>query len=136
MDKLNELLKFISEKNPFKFLGDLHSQNTGKIFILKYLHDNKKDAKAGELATALGVSTARIAILLKKLENSKLIKRYSSAEDARITLVSLTTEGEKYIVKKMEGIISKLKKVVNSIGVNKLEDFIKVALTISIIIGN
>lgn len=136
MDKINELLKFISEKNPFKFLEDLHNQNTGKTFILKYLHDNKKEAKAGELATALGVSTARIAMLLKKLEAKKYIIRTSSKEDSRITLVSLTNEGEKYIIKKMKSITSKLKKIINSIGVNKVEDFIKVALTISIIIGN
>ena len=136
MDKINELLKIIAEKNPFKFLEDLHNQNSGKLFILKYLYDNKKDAKAGELAKELKVSTARVAMLLKKLESSKYIKRYNDPKDARITMVSLTKEGEKYIVKKMETLTDKLKKVVKAMGITKVEDFVKVALTISVILMN
>ena len=51
----------------FKLSNKLNNKTKGQEFILNYLYQKNCDVSAGELASALNVSTARIAVLLKKL---------------------------------------------------------------------
>ncbi len=48
---------------------------------------------AGDLSRKMNVSSARIAALLKKMEQGGLITRHSSSVDARRTVVEITPTG-------------------------------------------
>lgn len=130
-DKINEIIEQVIDHNPFKFLEELFTQNEGMIFILKYLYKKGDSATAGELANALEVSTARIALLLKKLEAKNYISRTKDQNDGRIVVVNLTFEGKVYTEKKMMSFVDSIKKIIHSIGLDKLEEFIFTANSIN-----
>jgi DNA-binding MarR family transcriptional regulator len=60
---------------------------------LKLIKNSETEVVAGDIATSLNISTARVAVALKTLECKKLIKTYKSNEDARKKVVMLTEQG-------------------------------------------
>lgn len=125
--KTKKVLERILSSSFFKLSSKLNNKNKGQEFILNYLHEQKKDLSAGELATALNVSTARIAVLLKKLIKNNYVVKYASPNDARIVMVSITDKGVKYIENENKGVLEYIGRIIEKVGVEKIEDFIKSA---------
>ena len=111
----------------FKLSNKINNKTKGQEFILNYLHEKEGDVSAGELATALNVSTARIAVLLKKLIKQNYVTKYNAPHDARIVMISITETGRKYIEKENNGILEFIGRLIDKVGVDKIEDFIKQA---------
>ena len=111
----------------FKLSNKLNNKTKGQEFILNYLYQKNCDVSAGELASALNVSTARIAVLLKKLIKNEYVVKYTSPTDARIFMVSITETGRNYIEKENKGILDFIGKIIDKVGMEKIEDFIKSA---------
>ena len=63
-----KVVKKIIDINPFDFLDNFSKKSQGMNSILSYLSEKQDVVTAGDLAIKLNVSTARIAVLLKKLE--------------------------------------------------------------------
>lgn len=126
--KTLEVIKKVEQYNVFNLFEQMDKINQGINFILVYLYEKKKDLSAGELAKALKVSTARIAVLIKKLISRKFVIKYSNPVDARITMVSLTAEGLKYAHKEKENSINKMSKIIEKVGLDEFEKFLKTAL--------
>lgn len=87
----------------------------GIFVILRLLRKQNRAMIAGEIATLLQVSTARIAVALKTLESKKYIIKSKMKEDARKTIVDITNDGllalkerEKNIVHMIESHLNKL----------------------------
>lgn len=84
-----------------KTSGPSHDFLRGECRLLSYLkYYKKKSITSGELADALGLTTARIASILKSLEKKGYITRECSEEDKRKVYVIITGSGIKYIEKK------------------------------------
>ena len=67
----------------------------GEAFLLLYLWKKQDSATAGELGSAMKISSARVAAALNNLERKGQIVRRTDAKDRRKTLVELTAEGER-----------------------------------------
>ena len=115
-------LRSCREKN---FFHQLNESQTGIGFVLVYLFEATDEVYAGDLAKALGVSTARVAVLLKKMEKQGLILRIRSEEDARRTVVRITEEGEKTAVEMREAMIEKIELLLEKVGQEELEEFLR-----------
>lgn len=72
--KAIELINKIASTRPFEILHRIDRRNEGMLFIINYINEKSSDVSAGELASALSVSTARVAVLLKKLEKKGMRK--------------------------------------------------------------
>lgn len=125
--------QIVSDK-PFEWLQDMDQNNSGMLYLLFQLEKSNKSLSAGELARKLKVSTARIAVLLKKLEKYKWIKKFTSPKDARITLVDLTEKGKKYYHEQKHKLSSKLAQVIEKVGLKKFEKFMKLSNEINKVI--
>lgn len=68
--------------------------NRGEGVLLGYLARHDQQATPAELSGALGVSTARIAALLNKMERKRLVERQRHP-DHRTTVVRLLPDGKK-----------------------------------------
>lgn len=90
---------------------------------------------AGELARELGVSTARIAVLLKTMEKNGLIERSHSTSDARHTVVRLTQAGQDTAEQIKERIIENTMLLLDQIGKEELEEFIRISNRIREVLG-
>ena len=80
MNTREEAIEFLQNQHSCRaksFFGKIDESQKGIGFVLAYLRNSNGDVIAGDLARELNVSTARIAALLKKMEKSGYIKRYS-----------------------------------------------------------
>ena len=99
----------------------------GKGFILAYLEEANSEVLAGDLAKEMGVSTARIAALLKTMDKEGLISRCNSPQDARRTIVKITPAGIQWINEAREQIVQNMELLLDKVGKDDLEEFIRVS---------
>lgn len=130
MDRL-ELAEYYAEQffeiSRFHSVNKMNENNKGCGFLLMYLYKSKKDRIiAGDIAKASGVSTARIAAALKKLEADGLIERTVASEDMRKTVVKLTDAGYKKARDKDTAVLSVFADVIESVGVDDIEEFLRI----------
>lgn len=122
-----EILHKLCECRPKSFFGKIDESQKGIGFVLAYLLEANHEVIAGDLARELGVSTARIAALLRKMERTGLIARYRSAVDARQTVVEITLEGCTYADKMQEQMLKKMELLIEKIGKEDMEEFIRIS---------
>lgn len=125
--RAKETLEKIMKSKFFKLSSKINNKTKGQEFILNYLHNKNKEVSAGELSVALGVSTARIAVLLKKLIKNNYVIKTTSKADARVVMISITQTGIEYIEKENKGILDYIGRIIEKVGVEKIEEFIKTA---------
>lgn len=107
--------------------GKIDESQKGIGFVLVYLQESDHEVIAGELAKKLNVSTARISALLRKMEKNGLIVRYRSPVDARQTVVEITEEGNAYVDKMKEQILMKMELLLEKVGKEDMEEFIRIS---------
>ena len=78
--------------------GMLSEYLRGECRLLMYLNISEEDSvQPGKIAEKLGISTARVASILKALENKGMIERRCGTADKRKVFVTITEKGVKYI---------------------------------------
>lgn len=126
-DEALELLGKIHACRPKALFGKIDESRKGIGFVLAYLCNADHEVIAGELARELGVSTARIAAILRNMEKNELIVRRRSSEDARQTVVKITRAGSKYAAELREQLLSKVELLIEKLGKQELEEFIRIS---------
>lgn len=95
--QIQRILDRIDRTRPAVFLNQMDEAKSGMIAVLRVLHEAQAPVSAGRICKALNVSTARVAVLLKKMENKGLITKLRDALDARLTLVQLSDLGTEMV---------------------------------------
>lgn len=98
----------------------------GELFVLNYLYDHDTIVHPKELSENLSVSTARIASLLKHMEEKKLIVRTPDPEDSRQIIVRLTPSGKHTIQKYRKDVLSYLARTLESLGPDDAREYIRI----------
>ena len=122
-----EMLHKLGECRSKSFLNQVDESQKGIGFVLAYLQKSNGEVIAGDLARELGVSTARIAALLRKMEKNGLIIRFRSSSDARQTVVEITYEGRIYVERIKEQMIEKMELLLEKVGREDMEEFIRIS---------
>lgn len=122
-----ELLSKLKCCRPQSFFGKVDEIQRGTGFILAYLQKADREVIAGDLARELNVSTARIAALLKTMEKNGYIIRYRSSEDNRQTVVEITQKGIDYSGTIKEQILEKAELLLEKVGKEDLDEFIRIS---------
>lgn len=102
-----EFFKKLSSKNigrMFSFLED----NRGMYTILKFINEEEQDILAGDISKSLNLSTARVAVALASLEKKHFIEKIKSNEDARKTIVKITSIGKNALEERQNKIIKNI----------------------------
>ena len=123
----DEVLRILTDFNsikPLEFLQRIDVSSMGIGNVLGYLCQAGHEVSAGEISDYMNVSTARVAVLLKKMSEKKLITKRSDPHDKRKVMVSITEEGKKKYCEKMQEIILYAGAIIEHFGVEKMEDFI------------
>lgn len=101
---------FFREANPVKimiFVNQMHRRKMEKFLdgtgihraqhrLLMTLSENEFESQS-ELARTLQISTATVAVSLKKLERDGYIQKRAKEEDSRANFVKLTEKGEEVV---------------------------------------
>ena len=136
MEKDTELIvKLFLKHNPKRIFDDVTKIDVGIMSVLKYLDENSS-SRSKDISDNLNVSSARMTVLLKKMEQKELIVKNSLKEDARVTIIDLTNNGRKVIKQLKENMYSNVSLLIDNLGMEKLIDFIEIIKTIETIIKN
>lgn len=79
---------------PDEGFDEMIHKRMGVWAVLYHLTVEEKPLTSKEISDAMKVSSARMTVLLKKMEREGLVEKNNSPKDARAILVTLTPKGE------------------------------------------
>ena len=106
------------------FAEKVRDRRLGIGAVLHYLHCKNEPATAGEISSFLGVSSARVAVLLARGEEKGLLSVERKKEDARVKTVSLSPFAEEKCRQFEESIHTSISHVIDELGMEKIEEFL------------
>lgn len=127
-------MKMFEEAKPHRAFDELNKMDVGFMAVLKYLSEKNREVSSKDISDHLGVSSSRMTILLKKLENKKLINKINDPNDARSINVSISNEGKNYALDMKNKMFNCMGNIIDEIGIEDLEIFIKNVNTIKSIL--
>lgn len=122
-----EFMEKLYTSIPRFFYSELETTQRGFGFVLSYLEQADSEVNAGDLSKKLNVSTARIAALLKKMEQSGLITRRTSPKDARRTVVEITPSGIALVDGMREQTLHRMELLLAQVSKEDLETYIRIS---------
>lgn len=95
---------------------ELDEGQKGTGAVMRFLAEQDGPVSAGRISEAAHVSTARTAVVLKKLEDKGVILRSEDPSDARKSLISLTDKGRDIVDRQKEHALDFIAKVIDDMG--------------------
>ncbi len=107
--------------------GMLSEYLRGECRLLLYLNiSEEQSVQPGKIADKLGISTARVASILKALESKGMIERRCGTADKRKVFVTITEKGIRYIDEKRGNITGFFDKRFEALSEQEREEFIDI----------
>ncbi|MDO4286146.1 MAG: winged helix DNA-binding protein [Eubacteriales bacterium] len=110
---------------PLCKIADLISSR-GEDQVLLLLYSRRTPACAGDFAACLGLTSGRVANLLKQLERKEYIMRTSDPGDRRRVQISLTEKGNAYASETYEKTLRDYKWLLTRLGDKDSQEFMHV----------
>ena len=123
VDDIMRLAERVHSSDAFRCMDEANAGIGGTLRILAEARGVGTVVTAGDIAERLGVTTARVAALLKRLESKGLIARRRSQADARVTEVVLTEEGSARVQAFREDVRAQVAMLVDELGEERLRAF-------------
>lgn len=122
MDR-EEITKRIIDKISYRKHNIHHSDRRGEGHrtIIYYLASRGGSALSGEISNDVGISTPRLAYILKELESDGIVERNVQAEDKRKVCVTLTAKGKEKINRHHRNNKEKIRKVLDKLKIEDME---------------
>ena len=133
-EQIQMVFEHIRDSHSGDFFERISETTKGIAAVLGYLYETGETVTAGQISKVMNVSTARVAVLLKKMENKGLIIKETGTNDARTTVVRLSELGIKNAERLHNEIYSQISRMIDSIGMERLMEFIAVSKEIRSII--
>lgn len=112
---------------PKAFFQTMDETQAGIGAVLRLLSETEGTVTAGRIAELMNVSTARVAVLLKKMVAKDLIVKEAHPDDARVTVVQLSEKGEQTAAAIRANIHRKIGLVIDRIGMERMLEFAEVS---------
>lgn len=130
------VLEQMQKLNPSAFFKTISEGNAGSGAVLRLLYNSQSSLTAGRISEYMKVSTARVAVLLRKMADKGLITKENDVYDARVTIVHLSDEGEKRFRQIHNEMYREMSAVIDRVGIERIMDFISIADEIESVIQN
>ena len=116
---------------PKSFYSKIEMTQRGFGFILDYLEQAEGEVVAGDFAKKMNVSTARVAVLLNKMEENGYVMRHTSSKDARRTVVEITPAGVAFVDDLKEQALSRIELLFEQVSKEDLDTYVRISRKIS-----
>ena len=126
-----EVFQKITSAHSRPFFAEIDKSSQGEFSVLGCLMHHAEGISAGEIAEVSCVSSARMAVLLSRMEEKGLIVKYKDENDRRRTMVRLTEKGNALINEKKQTLLCILEKITEKVGREKIETMIRTMEEIS-----
>lgn len=121
--EITRLLEQLQQAPPSAGFKNIDRNTAGIRAILKYLNETRTTVTAGKISETMGVSTARVAVLLKKMVDKGLIEKTGDPSDARVVVVRLSEAGVKEAARIRQGIRNQIGLMIDRIGLERMLEF-------------
>ena len=125
-EEVAELCAALEALHGDEFFRRIGETGAGVSAVMRYLYETDGPVSAGEISRFLQVSTARVAVLLKKMESRELIDRVSDAHDARKSMIRLSDQGRALCTRMLGELSRRLSEVIDRVGRARIREFIAV----------
>jgi len=122
-EEIEKIALLLDESHPEKLMKKRNETRAGIGAVLRFLSQSDKPMTAGAISRSMNVSTARVAVLLNKMEAKGFIRRTTGAEDARTVVVSLTALGTQTVQKLRESLYQDIGVLIDTIGMDRLVEY-------------
>lgn len=129
-EQIESMLRKFESATPKDFFKCVDGAQLGMTAVLRLLNETGSPQSAGAISDALEVSTARVAVLLRKMVDKGLVTKKSSSEDARVTLVELTEQGRAIAQANKQYAYDKVGRVIDEVGEERLDEYIAISTKI------
>lgn len=126
-EQINYVFNKLILSQPVELLQLINGANAGIGCVLKILNESDHPITAGEISKKMNVSTARVAVLLRKMLNKNYILKESDILDARVTIVKLTDFGKQTANAMQTEMQEHLSIVIDTMGMDKINQFISLS---------
>lgn len=133
-EQIETLLEALQKAPPSHLFQDIDSGAAGMHAILLYLSKQEGTVTAGMVSASMNVSTARVAVLLKKMEAKGLIAKERDPDDARKINVKLSERGQALAAQAHEQIRTHVEAIIDQIGMERLLEFAAISEEIHAIV--
>ena len=104
----------------------MHNSTKGEMALLRTLMESTHELTPSQLAESSMVSSARVANILRALEEKGLVAREHSQADRRVVLVSLTDEGRKFCRNKRHEFDALIVSYLKALGPEDAESLVRI----------
>lgn len=121
------LISLMQEAHPARFFDHMDQSQAGIGAVMRILSQAEGPVTAGKIAEDMDVSTARVAVLLKKMEAKGLIVKGRDPLDARVTMVYLSQQGVQTEAAIKEQIARRIGELIDKIGMERMLEFVSIS---------
>lgn len=116
-EEIDKIVEILEKNRPGVAIEKIRKHDTGVFAVVKFLNEANIAVKSKDISDNLGISSARMAVILKTMEKKELINKINSKTDARAISISLSDKG--YILsKKLKSNIRKTaEKIIDEFGI-------------------
>lgn len=125
-DEVREIIKKLEAIKPKKLIDDCHVNKEGIMHALVYLYTSKEPVSAGDISKQLGVSTARVAVILRKMQEKGDITKETDPKDARKVVISITPKGREVIEQRKRMFFNDIRDMTEKIGKERFYEFLDI----------
>jgi len=99
-----------------KLVRHINQMSRGEEYVLLLLKDSKDPLFPRDISKIMGITSARVAAILRRLEEKGLVTRKASTTDHRCTKVIITEKGDSVIAAQQDKAVAYLTKVLTQLG--------------------
>ncbi len=125
-DEVREIIKKLEAIKPKKLIDDCHVNKEGIMHALVYLYTSKEPVSAGDISKQLGVSTARVAVILRKMQEKGDITKETDPKDARKVVIRITSKGREFIEQRKSMFFNDIRDMTEKIGKERFDEFLDI----------
>ena len=126
-EQIEALMEQLKKAPPAECFQNFDMSTAGIRAILKILNETDRKVSAGDLSEYMNVSTARIAVLLKKMEAKGLIEKEHDLSDGRVVVVKLSNQGKELADKFKANLYAHIGEMIDKIGMDRMLEFAAVS---------
>lgn len=122
-EQIESLLERLKKAPPSECFANFDMNTVGIRAILRLLNETDERVTAGRISECMKVSTARVAVLLKKMTVKGLIEKGSDSADGRVVVVRLTDHGKRTADIFRESLYGRIGEMIDRVGMEKMLEF-------------
>ncbi len=122
-EQIETVLELLKDSHPANFFKRMDETSAGIGAVLRLLYEAGRTVTAGQISNFMNVSTARVAVLLKKMDAKGLITKETGSADARTTVVKLSDLGYETAEKMRADMYSQVGTVIDKLGMERVVEF-------------